>query len=149
MDEILMIDDDPVYLLMATELLKQENVLVKTCNSVMDALGIEMDKLPSLIVLDYIMPEIDGLKFLEKVRGYDAFSDTYIIMSSGVMDEHTVLKAYELGADEFHCKIIGTRVLVHRICKILEIQKELKYSRDKQRDNRRSDRRRDRRTAKE
>lgn len=133
MDEILMVDDDVMYLSMVTNLLKKENILVRTCNSVMEVMELEMDNLPSLIVLDYIMPEIDGLEFLEKIKSNSAISDIYVIMSSGVMEKETVLKAYELGADEFHCKIIGTRVLVYRICKVLEIQRKLRELHGKRR----------------
>ena len=73
------------------------------------------DNVPSLILLDIMLPEEDGLSILSKLRGTENTKDVPIIMLTAKGTEIDKVKGFELGADDYIAKPFGVMELVARI----------------------------------
>lgn len=94
---ILLIEDDRDLRSVYTMILRSQGYRVETANDGMAALIKLKDFTPDLILLDYLMPRMDGKTFLQN---YDAgdFPDTKIVIATNISDQHTVDELKELGA---------------------------------------------------
>lgn len=126
MCEVLIVDNDPAFLKSLSKVLVIKKTKVETCRSVKDALDIETETLPLVMILDFMLPTIDGLKLLEKIKSHPVTSEIYVIMTATPEDNDSMSIAYNMGADEFFCKTSGLRALMFRVGKVLEYQKRLR-----------------------
>jgi two-component system KDP operon response regulator KdpE len=72
---------------------------------------------PDMVVIDYRPPDIDGYDVLESIR---LFSDVPIIMISNKLDEYSIVKGFELGADDYVSRKFGELELIYRMKAILK-----------------------------
>jgi DNA-binding response OmpR family regulator len=80
-----------------------------------EALRLAAEQRPDLILLDVVMPNLDGLETCRLLRGMAATKSTPIIMVTTRGDEETVQKAYACGATDFTTKPIDARTLISKI----------------------------------
>jgi len=80
--------------------------------------------LPALIVVDIMMPDLNGLEFCRWVRGLARFTAVPIIVMSALKDEETVMDALELGAMDFLKKPFPAKVLQDKIASLLAKKKD-------------------------
>ena len=75
---------------------------------------------PELIVLDVMMPELDGFSVLERVRAHETLTDVPVLVLTSRSREEDVVQALETGADDFVAKPFSADELIIRVRKILE-----------------------------
>lgn len=110
--KILVVDDELTLLNTVRAYLEQEGYTVQTAADGRSALHIFHDFQPDLVVLDIMLPEIDGLEVLRQLR---QTSDVYVIMLTAKADEADKVIGLGLGADDYVTKPFSPRELVARI----------------------------------
>jgi DNA-binding response OmpR family regulator len=123
-DHILVVDDEPAIVTVVRERLEREGFAVRSAASGEEALGhVETDS-PDLIVLDLMLPGIDGLEVLRRLRGR---GDTVPVIVLTARDEDVEkIVGLEMGADDYLVKPFNPRELSARIRAVLRRQSELK-----------------------
>jgi DNA-binding response OmpR family regulator len=101
--KILAVDDNPDNTAIVEELF-QENYDLKTAATGEEALKIALDFQPDIILLDVMMPGMDGYEVCQRLREYPLLADTKIIMvtAKGALEDR--VKGYEVGANDFITK---------------------------------------------
>ena len=113
--KILAIDDEKDILLLLKYNLEQEGYTVKTVESGVEALKI-IDKFsPQLILLDIMMPKLDGIETCIKLRSIESLSNVYVIFLTAREEEYSEVAAFDAGADDYITKPIKPRALISRI----------------------------------
>ena len=112
MKTILVVDDKANVRTLVREYLTAENFRVVTAENGQTALYTARQEKPDLILLDIMMPEMDGFEF---IRSYRKESDTPIILLTAKLEESDKVVGLELGADDYITKPFGMRELVARI----------------------------------
>lgn len=102
MSQILIIDDDKMLLEMLQEYLEDQGHLVLKAERAQEAVKLFRDTKPELVIIDIIMPKIDGLELLKNFK--EIHSGFKSILLTGVSDERFKEKAQELGADRYLVK---------------------------------------------
>lgn len=101
---ILVVDDDPTFCAIMAEILRMYHALVYTAFSAAEAMSVLENLTPDLILTDVMMPEVDGLTFVRRVRsGAVAGRVPIIIVSAGVSSREQAA-ALQAGADQFLAK---------------------------------------------
>ena len=118
--KILVVDDEPEAVELVAFNLKQAGFGVITAADGAEALKKAKSQLPALVVLDLMLPEIDGLEVCKLLRRDAATARIYIIMLTAKAAEIDRVLGLELGADDYVTKPFSPRELVLRIKKILE-----------------------------
>ena len=109
--KILLIDDEPEIVEISRDYFKSAGFDVITANNGMNGLQSARREKPDLIVLDLMMPEMDGLDFCRAIRRE---SDVPIIMLTARVEETDKLIGLEIGADDYITKPFSPRELVAR-----------------------------------
>ncbi len=117
---VLVVDDDPAIVEMLVELLERDGRFeVATAATGFDA-GLKTREFrPEVIVLDYMLPDINGNAVCRSIRREDSLKDVKIIIVSGVIDREHVDKLFEDGADDFIQKPFSIEQLVNRITELV------------------------------
>ena len=106
---VLVVDDDPKSLKLMEVKLTQEGYRVITAQNGKDALEkIKLEK-PGLVLLDILMPEMDGIETLKRIKAFD--QDICVAMVTALWDEEEAKKTFEAGAYEYITKPINTEYL--------------------------------------
>lgn len=131
---ILLADDDPSIRLMIRHVLETEEYDIVEAEDGLDAIKAVEKEHPALILLDAVMPGLDGFATCKQIkeRGY---ADIPVIMITGLDDEASVERAYEVGAIDYITKPIKWAVLKHRVRSIVNrVMAERKVQRLEYRD---------------
>jgi len=113
---ILVVDDDPSILKFVSANLTARGYAVTTASNGAQALDIIDREMPDLIILDIMMPRVDGLTLCQRVR---EFSSVPIIILSAREHEDQKVQALDLGADDYLTKPFGVRELLARVRAVL------------------------------
>ena len=113
--KILIVDDEPDILEFLQYNLEQEEFEVHTAADGMSGLERARECLPDLIVLDIMMPEMDGVEVCRRLRADPIFNDTLITFLTARQEDYSQIAALEQGGDDYISKPIKPRVLVARI----------------------------------
>lgn len=116
--KILVVDDEPTLLQTVRAYLEQEGYAVRTALNGQAALREARAFQPDLVVLDIMLPELDGLEVLRRLRRGDAapaLRDVYVIMLTARGDEMDRVLGLELGADDYVTKPFSPRELTARV----------------------------------
>lgn len=112
---ILVIDDDVVTRTMLSKTLTNSGYRVEVSASGEDGIA-KLKKLrPDLVLLDVVMPGLDGFETCSRIREFASYADTPIIMLTGLNDIKSVDAAFEVGANDFITKPINWSLLVKRV----------------------------------
>ncbi len=117
---ILIVDDEEKILRFIRMNLELEGFRVISANSGLEALQRVRTASPDLVLLDVMMPEMDGFETLRLLR---EFSDVPVIMLTVRSDEEDIVRGLELGADDYITKPFGVRELTSRIRAVLRRSK--------------------------
>lgn len=109
---IMLCEDDLTLCDLLQRLLRDKGYRVKCCHQGHDALQLIREHPPDLLLLDLMLPDMDGFDLCRQVRGYFR---SPIIMISGRAGEVDRICGLEIGADDYLCKPFGTAELVARI----------------------------------
>ena len=119
---ILIVDDEPKNRSLLEVLLKPEGYLTVTANSGEEALAIVAEKPPDLILLDVMMPGLDGHDVAAKLKGNPATRNLPIIMLSALGDRGSKLAGLNAGAEDFLTKPIDRVELWVRVRNLLRLK---------------------------
>lgn len=113
---ILIVEDDPDVIRVARAYLEREGFTVETAQDGLAGLHAALERPPTLIVLDWMLPHLDGLAFLERLRKAQR---TPVIMLTARTEESDRVVGLELGADDYIPKPFSPRELVARVRAVL------------------------------
>jgi two-component system response regulator MprA len=113
MPTVLIVDDDPKLLKMLQRTLVHENLNVLTATNGLEALPIVSTQRPDLIILDWLMPKMDGLAFMQRLR--DDNDQTMILMLTARDAIENRVEGLESGADDYLIKPFAPAELVARV----------------------------------
>ena len=117
---VVVIDDDIHILELAELIIAKRGYQVFTASTARVGMEIIAAHLPELVLLDYMMPEIDGLTALREIR--TRFPNTYVIMFTGKGNEEIAVELMKGGASEYILKPFNNRDLVERLDNVLRIR---------------------------
>jgi two-component system, OmpR family, alkaline phosphatase synthesis response regulator PhoP len=115
MAKILVVDDDPTILELIKVTLKIKGHIVFAANEARLGLNILLKEQPDLAIIDYMMPDRDGLSLLKDIRSIPEFRNTPIIMLTGNGEPDVVAKAIQYGVTYFVVKPFKILVLLKRV----------------------------------
>ena len=116
-------DDDAELVELMTKVLDEDGRFeVRTANNGFDAGMMVKDYQPDLIVLDVMLPDINGKEVCHRVRGDQSLEDVRILCISGMIEEDKVQELKLSGADDFLHKPFDIEELIDRMCGQLEIE---------------------------
>ena len=118
-NKILIVDDDPDIIEIISYNLKKENYKVFSCYNGTDSIKIAEKEKPDLIILDVMMPGMDGIQVCEKLRSKNKFNNTIIMFLSARGEDFTHIAAYDAGADDFVNKPLKPRLLISKVRSLL------------------------------
>ena len=111
----LLVDDDPVLRILAREALEQSGLLVDEAENGAQALSTYEQTRPDIILMDVMMPVMDGFEACRRLRSLPDGDRTPVIMVTGLDDFDSITRAYEAGATDFVTKPVNAVVLGHRV----------------------------------
>ena len=132
--KVLLVDDDEVNLLLTSAALRERGFDVTEATSGEAALRLLGDWLPDVIVLDAIMPGLDGFQTCREVRAMAGFESMPVLMLTGLDDDASITRAYEAGATDFFVKSTQWSLLAGRLQYLLRssrTRQELERSKSK------------------
>jgi adenylate cyclase len=112
---VLVVDDDRVNRMLLTRSLEREGHSVRCAENGLEALRLLRAEPCDVVLLDIVMPEMDGVSVLEHVKRDPALHDVPVIMISGVDDTDSVIRCIEIGADDYLPKPFDPVLLRARI----------------------------------
>lgn len=117
---ILLVDDEPDILEFVGYNLKREGFEVHTASNGVEAIKKAQEILPHLILLDVMMPEMDGMETCKRLKEIPELTRTIIVFLSARGEEDSQLQGFDLGADDYITKPILPKLLVSRLKAILK-----------------------------
>jgi CheY-like chemotaxis protein len=104
MAKILFIEDDPLIVKIYSTRLKADGHEVYSAENGEEGLKVAFEKKPDVIVLDVMMPKMDGYAVLEKLRADEFFKAKPVLMYSNLNNEDEIIRAKQMGVTEFIVK---------------------------------------------
>lgn len=133
--KILVVDDEPTFVRLVSKTLTHKGYEVLTAGDGQEALRLIFAHQPDLVLLDVVMPKMDGWQTCSRIR---EMSDVPIVILTGQQKSETdIVRGLDYGADDYLIKPVGSRELVARVRAILrraelpsslEAKKEITYS---------------------
>jgi len=117
---IVIIDDDRSIIDLTSRVLAHHGYKVYSATSAIEGMDIIAAANPELVLLDYMMPEMDGLTALREIK--TRFPATYVVMFTGMGNEEIAVEIMKAGASEYLLKPFNNRNLIERIDNTLHIR---------------------------
>jgi len=121
---ILLVDDEPDILEIVSYNLSAEGYHVITAENGVEAIKMAKKKKPQLIILDVMMPEMDGIEACEQIRKIPDLSETIITFLTARGEDYSQMAGFDAGADDYITKPIKPKVLVSKVKSLLRRFKE-------------------------
>ncbi len=112
---ILVLDDIPTNIVLVKALLKSKNYEVISAKTGTEALALAEERQPDVILLDIMMPVMDGYEVLARLRSNEKTKDLKVIMLSALASEEDITKSVELGANGYLTKPLVARKLYEEL----------------------------------
>jgi len=122
--KILLVDDEPDILEIVGYNLKNEGYKIYTAKNGIEALEIAKEKTPHLIILDIMMPEMDGIEACEKIRATKGLEHVLITFFTARGEDYSQVAGFNVGADDYITKPIKPKLLVSKIKALLRRVKD-------------------------
>ena len=121
--KVLIVDDDEELVELIEDVLVRDGRFeVRTVNNGFDAGMMVKDYRPDIIVLDVMLPDINGKEVCQRVRSDKSMDDVRIVCISGMVEEDKVGELRAAGADDFMHKPFEVEKLIERMCQLLDIE---------------------------
>ena len=117
--KILLVDDEPDILEILRYNLSAEGYTISTASNGLDAVKKAKKHQPHLIIMDVMMPEMDGIEACEEIRNLSELKDTIITFLTARSEDYSQVAGFEAGADDYITKPIKPKVLVSKIKSLL------------------------------
>ena len=118
--KILLVDDEPDILEFLSYNLKKEGFQVSTALNGVQAIEKAKKFHPHLIILDVMMPEMDGIETCDKIRSMPGFQDVLISFLTARGEDYSQIAGFEAGADDYINKPIKPKVFISRVNALLK-----------------------------
>lgn len=122
--KILLVDDEPDILEIVGYNLSSEGYQIITAENGVEAVKKAKKERPNLIILDVMMPEMDGIEACEQIRKNPDLADTIITFLTARGEDYSQLAGFDAGADDYITKPIKPKVLVSKVKALLRRLKE-------------------------
>ena len=122
--KILLVDDEPDIVEIIRFNLEQNGYQISTASDGLEAIKVAEKEIPHLIIMDVMMPNLDGIEACERLRQDDRFSDTIIMFLTARGEDYSYVAAFDSGADDYVTKPIKPKVLVSKVKGLLRRLKE-------------------------
>jgi two-component system alkaline phosphatase synthesis response regulator PhoP len=123
--KILLVDDEPDILEIVGYNLKNEGYTVYTAENGVKAIEKAIKHKPHLILLDIMMPEMDGIEACEKIRNTEGLEHTVISFLTARGEDYSQVAGFDAGADDYITKPVKPKILVSKVKSLLRrVQKE-------------------------
>ena len=113
--KILCVDDEPDILEILKYNLSNEGYDISVANDGLSAIKKAKEINPNLIIMDVMMPNMDGIQACENLRADEKFNDTIIMFLTARGEDYSHVAAYEAGADDYVTKPVKPKVLVSKV----------------------------------
>ena len=123
--KILCVDDEPDILEILKYNLSNEGYNVSTAADGKLAIKLAYNISPNLIIMDIMMPKMDGIEACEKLRSDEKFNDTIIMFLTARGEDYSHVAAYDAGADDYVTKPVKPKVLVSKVKGLLRRLKKV------------------------
>jgi excisionase family DNA binding protein len=121
--KVLLVDDDTELVDIMTKFLEEDGRFeVKIATTGFDAGMLVKEYRPDIIVLDVMLPDINGKEVCQRVRADNTMEDVRILCISGMIEEDKIQDLRLAGADDFMNKPFDAEMLIDRMCKLLEME---------------------------
>ena len=117
--KILLVDDEPDILEIVSYNLRSEGYEVFTASNGVKAVKMAKKIMPHLILLDIMMPEMDGIEACEKIRSIKTLENVIIAFLTARSEDYSQVAGFEAGADDYITKPIKPKVLVSKVKSLL------------------------------
>ncbi len=122
--KILIVDDEQDIVELLKYNLEKEGYKCYTASNGEEGVAKARAKKPDLILLDIMMPKVDGIEACRQIRADDSLSDVFIAFLTARAEEYSEIAGFDVGADDYITKPIKPRVLISRIKALLSRKKE-------------------------
>ena len=122
--KILLVDDEKDILEIVGYNLSQEGYQISTASNGREAIAKAKKELPQLIILDVMMPEMDGIEACENIRKIPELQDTIITFLTARSEDYSQVAGFDAGADDYITKPIKPKVLVSKVKALLRRLKD-------------------------
>ena len=120
--KILLVDDEPDILEFLGYNLKKEGYTVYIANNGKEAITIAKKEIPHLVIIDVMMPDMDGIETCREIRSLHELKHVMIAFLTARNEDYSQIAGFEVGADDYINKPIKPRVLISRIKALLRRQ---------------------------
>jgi DNA-binding response OmpR family regulator len=120
MKKILIVDDEPNILMSLEYIFKKNNFEVFIARDGQEAMDILKMQLPDLIILDVMMPMVDGFATLQQIKKDDRLKHCKVIFLSAKNKEKDIEKGLSLGADLYVLKPFSVKKLVEQVNELIQ-----------------------------
>ena len=117
--KILIVDDEPDILELIEYNLRKEGYQVFLAGNGQEAINMAKKTMPDMIILDIMMPKMDGIETCRILRTLPEFKNTFMVFLTARSEEYSEIAGFNAGADDYIAKPIKPRALVSRINAIL------------------------------
>jgi diguanylate cyclase (GGDEF)-like protein len=117
---VLVVDDDPAIRLVIRHAMQQNGYQVIEASNGLEAVQFSIRQIPDLILMDAVMPEMDGFRATQEIRKIEACDDTPILMATSLDDDESIARAFNVGACDYITKPFNWSVLKHRVRRMLQ-----------------------------
>jgi two-component system alkaline phosphatase synthesis response regulator PhoP len=125
---ILLVDDEPDVLEFLGYNLRKEGYQIFSCSNGRDAIETAAKILPHLIIMDVMMPSMDGIEACREIKQSPELESTVIIFLTARGEDYSQIAGFDAGADDYVTKPIKPRVLISRVKALLRRYKETENS---------------------
>ena len=118
--KILIVDDEPNIVLSLDYLVRKKGYTPFIARNGSEALAIAQAEIPDLILLDIMMPDIDGYEVCQTLKSDERFAATKIIFISAKSKKEDIEKGLKMGADKYFTKPFSTKQLLQEMVDLLQ-----------------------------
>ena len=129
--KILLVDDEPDVIEIIRYNLDQEGYKIYTASDGKEAIEKAKKKIPHLIIMDVMMPKMDGIDACEQLRNDIRFNDTIIMFLTARGEDYSYVAAFDAGADDYVTKPIKPKVIVSKVKALLRRLKKEEQTQEK------------------
>lgn len=118
--KILIVDDEPDIVEILRYNLEKEGYTTFSASNGVDAVELAKQKKPDLILLDVMLPDMDGIQACETIRKHEELNNTIIAFLTARSEDYSEIAGFQAGADDYITKPIRPKVLLTRIQSLLK-----------------------------
>jgi len=119
-NSVLIIDDEPANIMMLRQILSPEYVVYVATDG-QTGLTVAMKQKPDVILLDILMPNMDGFEVLTELRKSDETNEIPVLVVTGLKNEESEEKALSLGANDYMSKPLNSVIFRHRVRNLFKL----------------------------